>query len=191
MGKRDKKKNHLCPWWLAYTFDHPLRRLIQNPEKILRPHIHDGMTVMDIGCGMGFFSIPIAGMVGERGRVYAVDLQEKMLDVLLKRAKKAGVADRILTHVSESSRIGLDIRSDFIFAFYVVHEVRDIQGFLAQLRDCLSENGRLLIAEPKLHVSKKANDEMISIGKKAGLQQIDYPDIAWSRSVVFASNSTP
>jgi 2-polyprenyl-3-methyl-5-hydroxy-6-metoxy-1,4-benzoquinol methylase len=186
---RNAMKTHVCPWWVAYTFDHPLRRMVQNPEKILRPYIREDMTVMDVGCGMGYFTIAIAGLLGEKGRVYAVDLQQKILDVLTKRAMKAGVIERIRTHQCQSDRIGMHIRADFILAFYMVHEVPDIPGFLRQLRDCLSPGGRILIAEPRLHVSKKAYLRLISLGKKSGLQVLDYPQIRWSRSVVFGPGS--
>ena len=53
-----------CTWWIAYTFDNPLRRLIHKPQKILGNYIKEGMTVMDLGCGMGHFSIGMAGLVG-------------------------------------------------------------------------------------------------------------------------------
>ena len=81
---------HVCPWWLGYFIDNPLRRLIHNPEKIVGPYVKPGMTVMDVGCGMGLFSIGMARMVGDGGLVIAVDLQQKMLDGLQKRAKRAG-----------------------------------------------------------------------------------------------------
>lgn len=80
---------HVCPWWGGYFIDNPLR-LLHNAEKILGPYVKPGMTVMDVGCGMGFFSIAMAQMVGDQGRVIAADLQEKMLDVLRRRAEKAG-----------------------------------------------------------------------------------------------------
>ena len=94
---------HICPWWGGYFIDNPLRRLLHNPEKIVGPYVQPGMTVMDVGCGMGFFSIAMAKMVGDSGRVIAVDLQQKMLDVLRQRATKAGVADRI--RLTSASRI--------------------------------------------------------------------------------------
>ena len=88
---------HICPWWVGYFLISPIRRWLQDPEKILSPYINEGMTVLDIGPGMGFFTIPAARMVGESGKVIAVDVQEKMLTVLRKRAEKAGVAGRVVT----------------------------------------------------------------------------------------------
>jgi ubiquinone/menaquinone biosynthesis C-methylase UbiE len=114
---------HVCPWWGGYFIDNPLRRLLHNPEKILGPYVKPGMTAMDIGCGMGFCSIAMARMVGNEGKVISVDLQQKMLDVLLKRARKAGVAERIETHRCEADSLGVDTAVDFVLAFMMVHEV--------------------------------------------------------------------
>src|SRR5450759_4723487 len=72
---------HICPWWLAYIFDNPLRSWLHNTRKILAPYLREGMTAVDIGCGMGFFSRGMAKIVGDGGRVISVDLQQKMLDI--------------------------------------------------------------------------------------------------------------
>jgi ubiquinone/menaquinone biosynthesis C-methylase UbiE len=69
--------HRICPWWIGYILANPLRRLLQKPEEILRPYIKKGMNVLDIGCGMGFFSLPIARMVGDTGKVVCVDFKKK------------------------------------------------------------------------------------------------------------------
>ena len=56
---------HACPWWGGYFIDNRLRRLFHKAEKIVGPYLGPGMTVMDVGCGMGFFSIAMAEMVGD------------------------------------------------------------------------------------------------------------------------------
>jgi hypothetical protein len=61
-------KNRVCPVERAGSLDNRFRRLLQNPRKILGPYIEEGMTVLDLGCGPGFFSIEIAQMVGKSGR---------------------------------------------------------------------------------------------------------------------------
>jgi 2-polyprenyl-3-methyl-5-hydroxy-6-metoxy-1,4-benzoquinol methylase len=53
-------KIHVCPWWLAYTFDNPIRRFFHKPDQMLAKFVKEGMTVVDIGCGMGYFSIGLA-----------------------------------------------------------------------------------------------------------------------------------
>ena len=70
-------------WWLAHAFDSPFRKLYHDPEKILKGHIEQGQTVLDIGCGAGSFSIAMAKIVGEEGRVISVDIRDKLLKTLL------------------------------------------------------------------------------------------------------------
>ncbi len=59
---------HVCPWWLCRSFDNPLRRLFQDPERILRPHVKPGFTVIDVGPGMGYFTIPSCASSAAGGR---------------------------------------------------------------------------------------------------------------------------
>ena len=101
MPKREIMSERVCPVWVGYLLASPLRKFAHNPDKILSPYVKEGMTVLDIGSAMGFFSIPMAQMVGPEGKVICVDMQEKMLERLQKRAHKAGVADRIETRLWE------------------------------------------------------------------------------------------
>ena len=98
----------VCPHWVGYLLASPLRRLFHNPRKILGPYVEPGMTVLDIGCAMGFFSLPLARMIGKRGKVVCVDAQENMLVSLQKRARKAGLADRIIPHLCPRDSLFLD-----------------------------------------------------------------------------------
>ena len=176
---------HVCPWWAAYFLINPLRRLGQRPAKILGSYIRQGMTVMDFGCGPGYFSIPMAEMVGDDGKVIAVDLQQRLLDMLKKRAGKAGVAERIDVRLCESNSIGIDEAVDFVLAFAVIHEVPDAAGCLRQLYSCLQPEGKCLIAEPWLHVSRAAFEATVTAAQKIGLRLCDTPHIRMSRTAVF------
>jgi ubiquinone/menaquinone biosynthesis C-methylase UbiE len=177
--------HHVCPWWLAWlSIMNPLRRLQHNPQKILGPYLKPGMTMMDVGCGMGWFSVPAAGMVGEKGRIIAVDLQQKMLDGLVRRAKKAGVADRIETHRCEIDRLGVQVQVDFALAFAMVHEVPDAPRLLAEIRDSLRPGGRLLLAEPRMHVSQAAFDVTVAAATAAGLKVVDQPRVGGCQAVL-------
>ncbi|MHB9030629.1 MAG: methyltransferase type 11, partial [Candidatus Latescibacterota bacterium] len=60
---------HICPVWLGRFQTSPLRRRFQNPDAILRPYVKSGMWALDVGCAMGYYSFPLAEMVGEHGRV--------------------------------------------------------------------------------------------------------------------------
>ena len=165
----------VCPVWIGYFLASPLRKLIQNPEKILSPHIKEGMTVLDIGCAMGFFSLPLANMVGPSGKVICVDLQEKMLSSLEKRAKKAGLIDRIEMRLCKENSLeltGLDARIDFALASAVVHEVPDNAGFFSQLQKSLKPGSELLMIEPKGHVSPEGLRTSIANAEKNNFEVI-------------------
>jgi ubiquinone/menaquinone biosynthesis C-methylase UbiE len=176
---------HVCPWWLGYLLVSPLRRLLHNPEKIPAPYIREGMTVLDVGPGMGFFTIPAARMVGKSGRVIAVDVQEKMLQSLVSRAYKAGVRERVFVEVCKPDSLGVSDPIDLCLAINVMHEVPDAAGLLAQIRAILKPTGILLVLEPKGHVSEKDFQETLTRASAAGLKLIDQPEVFRSRSAVF------
>lgn len=184
-----RSDDDVCPWWLAWTFDNPLRRYFQDPEKIAGPYVQKGMTVADIGCGMGYFSIAMAKMAGETGTVIAVDLQQKMLDLMQRRAEKAGVIPRIRPLLATGDDIGIKEPVDFVLAFWMVHEVRDIPRFFAQVSAVLKKTGKVLIAEPKMHVSRREFQATLEHARKAGLQISDVPTVSISRAVVLSKKA--
>jgi 2-polyprenyl-3-methyl-5-hydroxy-6-metoxy-1,4-benzoquinol methylase len=120
----------ICPArhgpWLASS----LRKLIHPPRQILRDLAHPGATVVDIGCGPGYFTLPLARLVGEHGLVVAADLQKTMLEQMLYRAARAKLLGRILPHRCAGETIGYAGPVDAILAFYMVHEVPKVAGFL-------------------------------------------------------------
>lgn len=177
---------HICPWWGGYFIDNRLRRLLHNPEKILGPYVKPGMTAMDVGCGMGMFALVMAQMVGEQGQVIAVDLQQEMLDVVKRRAEKADLADRIQTHKCEQDRLGVDAQADFALAFMMVHEVPDQRRLLREIHACLKPSGKLLVAEPRIHVPGKAFQETGTTAEELGLKVVEEPWVRWCRAAVFA-----
>ena len=179
----------ICPWWLGYFLINPLRRLIQNPEKLLQPLVKPDMTALDVGPGMGYFTIPMASLVGPKGTVIAVDLQQKMLDSLMHRARRAGVADRIDARLCAEDSLKLEQyegKVDFALAFAMVHEVDDKAALLNQINRALRLGGRLLISEPRLHVSEAAFEKTSIIARQAGFEVADRPRITWSRSILLA-----
>lgn len=185
MASRNLKiKQPTCPWWFLFTFDNPLRKLYQDPIKILAPYIKTGDLAIDLGCGMGYFSIPMAFLVGEQGKVIAVDLQEQMLAGLRGRAEKAGLVERIKTHQCTQDQIGIFEEADFILAFWMVHEVHDSRSFLDQIHVMLKNGGRLLIAEPYVHVSQSRFCEIQAEVKDAGFSIVGSPGVGFSRTIL-------
>jgi ubiquinone/menaquinone biosynthesis C-methylase UbiE len=183
---------NLCPFWVGYLLVSPVRRWFQNPERILGPYIKAGMTALDVGCAMGFFSLPIARMVGPDGRVVCVDIQERMLQALRRRALKAGVADRITARVCNQNSLGLrdlEGRIDFVIAFAVVHEVPDASAFLLDIFRVMKPDARCLVAEPKMHTSLKQFKRTICAAEEKGLAIVERPAVPASHAVLFGKRA--
>jgi len=176
--------HRVCPPWCCFTFDNGFRRLVQNPNRILRSLIKPGWTVLDVGPGMGYFTIPLARLVGDTGKVIAADLQQEMLDGLDHRAFKAVVQERIKLLLTKSNSIGINESIDFCLAFWMVHEVPDQVHFLSEIASKLKPDGLMLIAEPRMHVSKENFKKTLEIAKSAGLSLVDRPKIFLSYAVL-------
>lgn len=179
---------HVCPWWLAYTFDNPFRRLFHSPEVIFYPHLKKGMTAVDLGCGMGYFSIGMARIVGNSGKVISVDIQQKMLDILQKRALKAGMENRIHTHCAIPDRIGLAHHSggiDLALTFWMVHETPHIENFVTEIFSLVKPGGKYLLAEPRIHVSPALFQRITTAAAQAGFRFLAHPRIALSHAAWF------
>jgi ubiquinone/menaquinone biosynthesis C-methylase UbiE len=175
---------HTCPWWFGWTFDNPLRRLVHDPARILDGLVRPGDTVVDIGCGLGFFTIALARLVGPEGRVIAVDVQDGMLARARRRAERRGVADRIRFHRCAPDRLGLDCEADFVLAFWMVHEVSQPATFLSEVRALLRPSSRFLVAEPKGHVPAASFARTVDRIRAAGFEVTAGPSVRFSRSVL-------
>jgi len=180
------RKGHVCPWWLAYTFDNPIRKLFHQPQKMLAPYLTAGMRAMDVGCGMGYFSIAMAKMVGDKGKVFCVDLQSKMLEVTEKRARLANLNGRMVFYRCEPDSLGITEKVDFILNFWMVHEINDQRAFFNQLQSNLNSGGQILIAEPKIHVSAGYFQQTLEIAQSAGLRICGQPAIRFSHAALFS-----
>ena len=185
--------HRVCPVWIGYLLSSPIRKLFQNPKKILSPYIKEDMKVLDVGCAMGFFSLPLAQLVGPIGKVICVDIQEKMIRSLEKRARKAGLFDRIETRICRGNSLGLgDIKEqiDFVYASAVVHEVPDIDGFFSQIYSAMKSGSKFLVIEPKMHVPEEDFETTISIARNIGFAVIDSPEIRSGRAVLLQKENS-
>jgi len=176
--------HQVCPWFAAYLFDNPLRRLIHDPVKIMGPYVKSGMTVIDVGCGMGYFSLGMAKLVGPEGRVLSLDIQDKMLNVLEKRARKAGLWERIHTHLIDPDGFSLGERAGFANCFWMVHEVPDQVKLFSDLADALEPGSHVLVAEPGMHVPEADLENTINLSCQAGFSLVDRPGIRFSSAAL-------
>jgi len=181
---RNDGNNRVCPVERAGILDHRIRRWYQDPQKILRPYIEEGMTVLDIGCGPGFFSVDMAQMVGRSGRVIASDLQEGMLQKLRDKIQGTELEERITLHQCEEDKVGVSVNVDFVLAFYMVHEVPNPKRFFEEIKSILKPDGQMLIVEPPFRVSKKAFEETIKNAQDAGWKPIEGPKVPLSKTVI-------
>jgi len=181
--------NFTCPWWLLFTFDNPLRKVVHNPHKILSPFIRLGDTALDVGCGMGYFTIEMARLVGQNGKVTAADLQPQMLSGLSRRIRIAGLEDRISPLVSTTIEIGISQPVDFALAFWMVHEVSDREKFLKEIYTFMKPQGKFLIVEPRIHVSKQNFYKTLLICQKIGFSAIQATNIFMSRTMLMIKNN--
>jgi ubiquinone/menaquinone biosynthesis C-methylase UbiE len=145
------------------------------------------MTVLDLGCGPGFFLIEIAKMVSDSGKVMAADLQEGMLEKVEKKIKGTDLEQRFEIHKCQDDKIGVTEKVDFVLAFYMIHEVPDQDKLFGELRSILKPEGKIYIIEPKLHVSKKSFERMINRLINIGFEIIDRPKIFFSRTVLLTN----
>jgi ubiquinone/menaquinone biosynthesis C-methylase UbiE len=182
----NEKRPYVCPAEFAGSLDNPLRRLFHNPRKILGPFINKGMTVLDLGCGPGYFTGEIAKLVGEEGRVIAADLQEKMLIKMAGKMKGMGVEQRVELHKCSEDKIGIMKKVDFVLAFWMVHEVPDQLRMFEELRNILNAGGRILVIEPKFHVSGRSFSKTIAFSEAAGFEIIERPNVVISRSALLS-----
>jgi ubiquinone/menaquinone biosynthesis C-methylase UbiE len=145
------------------------------------------MIVLEPGPGMGFFTLEAARRVGPRGRVVAVDLQPRMLSALRRRAARAGLADRIETREALPDALRVDDlagKVDLVIAFALVHELPDAARFFAEVRRTLAPGGKVLVAEPRGHVSADAFDESLAAAARAGLRRAPGPTVWRSLTAV-------
>lgn len=174
------RRDDVCPWWAAWLLDNPLRRALHNPERIVRGLVRPGETALDLGCGVGVFTLALARAVGARGTVIAADIQPRMLAEVERRASKSGLRDRIRTLLCDPDDLRLDRPIDLALAFWMLHEVPDPARLLAQVKERLKPGGRMLVVEPRLHVRPAEFAATLRQAEAAGLHPGEAAHIRWS-----------
>ena len=185
----NENSKRVCPVEKAGGLDNSFRKFLQNPQRILKRYVHEGMTVLDLGCGPGFFSTEMANMVTDSGKIIAADLQEGMLEKVRNKIKGTELEQRIQIHKCEEIKIGVTELVDFVLAFYMIHEVPSQENLFEELRSIVKPNGQLFIIEPLIHVSKKSFEEMVGRLKDAGFEVIRRPGIFFSRAVLLVTSA--
>jgi ubiquinone/menaquinone biosynthesis C-methylase UbiE len=145
------------------------------------------MTAADIGCGLGFYTVLMARMVGEKGRVTAVDFQPEMLTITEKKVRKAGLSERVEIVQCRQDDIIVTGPFDFVLSMWVSHEVADRERFFKQIRGILKPGGKFLLAEPRFHVGEELYIKICDEAWGVGLRKIFEPSVGGSRAALFAA----
>ncbi len=170
----------LCSRWLHYLRHKPLRRFSQNPKKILRGYVKRDVTVLDVGCGAGFFSLAMARMAGPDGRVIGVDLQADVIESLKQRSARAGLSERIDARVCSEGSLEIDDlsgRVDFALAFYVVHHAPNAPALMADVHRALKAGAMFLVVEPGHHASVDECHATEAAAQEAGFAIAEHPKL--------------
>jgi ubiquinone/menaquinone biosynthesis C-methylase UbiE len=146
------------------------RAELEKPELVLEAMaLRPGMTVAEIGAGTGFFSRRLAKTVGPRGKVYAVDIQPEMLELLKTYAAKEGISN-IVPVVSTETDPRLPARSvDRILLVDVYHEFQKPEPMLARIRDSLAPGGTVALVEYRLEGETASH---INIKHRMSVEQV-------------------
>ena len=182
----------MCPVWMGHLLASPLRKLSQNPDAILSPYVKPGMTAVDIGCAMGFFSIPMARLVGDSGNVVCVDIQEGMLKGLKKRAAKKGINGNLECRLCDENSFHVDQGSpyaDFICIYAVAHEVPEPARLFKEAASALKPGGAILFGEPAGHVSEETFTKELEIARGLGFEPVERLAIKRSHAVLLKAET--
>lgn len=189
----DLARHGVCPWWVGYFLVSPLRRLMQDPTRLLVPYVHAGTTVLEVGPGMGFFTLELARLVGPAGRVIAVDVEPRMINGLQRRARRAGLSGRIDARVVQPTSMNLDdVKGavDFVFAFAVVHEMPTPALFFAEAARAMKPGAAFLLAEPASHVNDEKFVAELAATARAGLIVISRRPLRRSHAALLCKPGT-
>jgi ubiquinone/menaquinone biosynthesis C-methylase UbiE len=128
-----------------FLHDETERRKWQEPDAILAEiGLQSGSTFVDIGCGNGFFALPAARIVGEKGKVYGLDVDVEFIRELKEKAAKEALRNLSLTVGEAEETILCDGCADVVFFGIDLHDFRDPARVLQNSKKMLKTGGRLV-----------------------------------------------
>jgi len=177
------------------TLESPRRAESQKLDQVLADlSLKPGMIVADIGAGSGFFSRPLAKAVAPGGKVYAVDIQQGLLDYINKRDAEENIHN-VQTVLGEFDDPKLPLRNvDLAFINDVLHHIEHRAAYLKALGTYMKPTGRIAIIEmnkddpntghknqPELLIGR---DEILHWMSDAGFKLVEehadlYPGTKW------------
>ncbi len=162
-----------CPVWLRWMveLDNPFTKT--NRAAVIIAHLdpQPGMTVLDVGCGPGRLTLPLAERVGDSGQVVAVDIQAGMLDRVREKAKAAGIENIELVQAGiGEGKLGLE-RFDRAVLVTVLGEIPDRQAAMKEVFDALKPGGLLAVTEVIFDPHFQRRSTVARLATEAGFGQ--------------------
>lgn len=150
-----------------WKLESPERKKVLPPSQtLLTLGLKQGDRIADIGCGIGYFTIPALEIVGPHGRVYALDTSELLLQEL-KRRLTVEQLKRVQLIKTEEYHLGVPPESvTFAFMSAVLHEIDNRSRFLREVRKIMTPKGRLAIVEWEKKVGKLGPPYVHRLGKE-------------------------
>ncbi|MHB1420084.1 MAG: class I SAM-dependent methyltransferase [Bacillota bacterium] len=134
----------------AVRLDEPERKKILDPARVLASlNLAAGMHVADVGCGTGYFTLPMAEAVKETGKILAVDISRELLDYAEEKLSAARISNVEFITSEETSIPVPEGAIDAAFVANVLHEVNGQTAFLLEIRRLLKGQGALLVVDWK------------------------------------------
>lgn len=168
----------------AGALESSFRYIFQNPRKILETYLKPGMTVLDLGCGPGFFTTEIGHILGNSGKVIAADIQNGMLEKVRQKISGSDLECIVKIHKCQENSLNLTDKIDFVFAFYSFHEMSCLDNIIDEIKWLLKPEGEIFITEQKFHVPKSMFIDIIDKMRKRGFEITKQPKVFLSRAVV-------
>jgi len=162
------------PAFIARFIDNPVRRRIQPPAKVVDwIGITDGMCVLEIGPGPGTFTIEASRRVGEKGRVFAVDIQSAMISILNSRLQRNKI-ENVVTRVASAYESPFSNETfDRVFMITVLAEIPDRKKALIEIKRVLKDDGLHAIGEMLLDPDYPRRKTVIDWCKDAGFELVE------------------
>jgi protein-L-isoaspartate O-methyltransferase len=173
----------------------------EQPDKMLDAlGIRPGQSVADIGAGVGYHAIRIAGRVGPEGRVFATDIQEEMLSILRKNLRERSITN-VIPILSGDESTGLPPRSiDLVLMVDVYHELSHPERFLEALKASLRPGARVALVEfrgedpsvPIREEHKMTAEQVIRELSGSGFRLVERLEfLPWQHILIFAERVEP
>lgn len=123
------------------------RELLPPKQTLINLHLHKGDIMADIGCGIGYFSIPASKIVGNIGKIFAIDIQPEMLHDVEFKIRENNISNIKIVLTEENNLKLDDNKVNFAFVSNVLHEIYEKESFLNEVKRILSPDGKIAIVE--------------------------------------------